>query len=253
MAFKACVVGLVAAFALAWGVLLPAVAQPQEYHGFADQRSLLALAHAADTLSNLAFLVVGVAGLAFLRRERAGSSRFATLGELRSYRVFFAAVALVSAGSAYYHAAPDDARLVWDRLPMAVAFMALLAAMVSERIDARAGKTLLIPLIVLGVLSVVYWRASDLAGFENLRPYLAVQFGSLALMLAICILFRSRYTLGPVMFLVIAIYAGAKVLESFDREIYAFGHWASGHTLKHLAAAAGIFLILAALRRRTLR
>jgi ceramidase len=252
-AVKACALGGIVALTLAWGVWLPAVVQPQEYHGFADRRSLFAVANAADTLSNLLFLEVGLMGIAFLRRERVGSRRFAAPEELRPYWVFFAAVSLVSAGSAYYHLAPDDARLVWDRLPMAVAFMALLAAVVGERINARAGNALLIPLVVLGVLSVVYWRASALAGSENLRPYLAVQFGSIALMLAICILFPSRYTLGAVMFLVIAIYAVAKVLETFDREIYAFGNLASGHTLKHVVAAVSILVILAALQRRTLR
>jgi hypothetical protein len=120
--------------------------------------------------------------------------RFASPREILPYWVFFAGVALTSAGSAWYHLAPDDARLVWDRLPMTIAFMSLVAAVVSERIDVRIGNLLLWPLVLLGLASVVYWRWSALAGFENLRPYLAVQFGSIAVVLAVSLLYRSRYT-----------------------------------------------------------
>ena len=125
--------------------------------------------------------------------------------------------------------------------------------MIAERISVRAGNLLLVPLVILGAASVVYWRASALAGVENLRPYVAVQFGSIAVILAIALLYRSRYTHGAVIFAVAAAYGAAKVVESLDREIYALGHWASGHTLKHLAAAAGVYLLLKSLERRAPR
>jgi len=239
--------------AMSWGIFSPALVQSQDYHRFADTRALLLVQNAADTLSNLAFLVVGALGLAFLWRERAagGTTRFATPQEMGPYWVFFAGVALTSAGSAYYHLAPDDARLVWDRLPMTLAFMSLLAAVVGERVNARLGYVILVPLLLLGLASVAYWCVSALAGFENLRPYLAVQFGSIAVILAVSLLYRSRYSHGGAIFAVAAAYGAAKVLESFDREIFALGHWVSGHTLKHLAAAAGVCLLLRALRRRT--
>lgn len=239
--------------ALGWGIFAPAMEQPQNYHHFADSRALLVIENAADALSNLAFFVVGVMGIAFLRRERRGSSRFAASEEMRPYWVFFAAIAMTSVGSAYYHLAPDAARLVWDRLPMTVAFMSLVAAVIAERINVRAGNRLLVPLVALGVASVIYWRVSALAGAENLRPYLAVQFGSMAVILMIAALFPSRYTHGGALFYVATAYAAAKILESFDGEIYALGHWASGHTLKHLAAAAGVYLILRSLERRAPR
>ncbi|HEX9183932.1 MAG TPA: hypothetical protein VF876_11790, partial [Burkholderiales bacterium] len=146
--------------AVAWGVFAPPVLQNQEYHRFADTRALAGVVNAADTLSNLAFLVVGALGLAFLHCERAATSseRFASPREILPYWVFFAGVALTSAGSAWYHLAPDDARLVWDRLPMTIAFMSLIAAVVQERISVRAGAALLWPLVLLGLASVVYWR-----------------------------------------------------------------------------------------------
>ncbi|MGE3163230.1 MAG: hypothetical protein AB7K53_14470, partial [Burkholderiales bacterium] len=176
--------------------------------------------------------------------------RFSSPHELRPYAVFFSGVLLTSAGSAWYHLAPDDARLVWDRLPMTIAFMSLVSAVIAERIDRRLGSALLWPLVFLGLASVVYWRWSALAGFENLRPYLAVQFGSIAVVLAISLLYRSRYTHGWVIFLLAAAYAVAKAVEVYDREIFEIGGWVSGHTLKHLAAALGIWLLLRALGKR---
>jgi hypothetical protein len=250
---KAVVLASIVIAALAWGMLLPAIVQSQDYHRFADARVLLGVVNAADTLSNLAFLAVGVLGFVFLWRERdAGRlGRFRSPREMLPYRVFFAGVVLTSAGSAYYHLLPDDARLVWDRLPMTVAFMSLVAAVTGERISPRAGNLLLVPLVILGLASVAYWRWSALAGFENLRPYLAVQFGSIAVVLAIAALYPSRYTHGGAIYAVAVAYAIAKVLEVFDVEVFALGQWASGHTLKHLAAAAGIYLLLRSLRQRT--
>lgn len=249
--FRICLPIALAALAAAWGLFAPPLVQSQAYHHFADARAWLSIPNAADTLSNLAFLLVGALGLAFLRRERAeGTGRFDSPREMRPWWVFFAGVALTSVGSGWYHLAPDDARLVWDRLPMTVAFMSLLSAIVGERISVRAGDALLAPLLVLGVASVAWWRWSALAGFENLRPYMAVQFGSIAVILAIAALYHSRYTHGALIFAVAAFYALAKVLETYDREIYALGHLMSGHTAKHLAAAAGIYLLVAALERR---
>lgn len=254
-ALKVAVPIALALAAAAWGIFAPPLLQDQAYHRFADTRVFAGVVNAADTLSNLTFLVVGVLGLVFLQRERAAASsaRFATPREIVPYWVFCAGVALTSAGSAWYHLAPDDARLVWDRLPMTIAFMSLVAAVVSERVSVRAGAALLWPLVLLGLASVAYWRWSALAGFENLRPYLAVQFGSIAVVLALSLLYRSRYTHGWVIFVLAAAYGVAKVVEVYDRQIYEAGQWLSGHTLKHLAAALGVYFLLMALRRRTRR
>jgi len=250
---RAAVIVAIAAAAALWGLLAPPLVQPQAYHNFADVRGFLGMPNAADTLSNFAFLLVGALGLAFLWRERASGSsgRFATPQEMRPYWVFFAGVTLTGAGSAWYHLAPDDARLVWDRLPMTIAFMSLVAALVGERIGTRAGKALLVPLVLLGLASVAYWRWSALAGFENLRPYLAVQFGSIAVVLAIALLFRSRYSHGAVIYVLAIAYGLAKVAEVYDREMFDLAGFVSGHTLKHLAAAAGVWLYLLSLQRRS--
>jgi hypothetical protein len=223
------------------------IVQDQSYHRFADARVFLGVANAADTLSNLAFLLVAALGLLSLWRSRGQAVRFSAPEEMRAYQILFCATALTSFGSAYYHLAPSDARLAWDRLPMAVVFMSLLAAAIAERASLRAGLRLLVPFVTLGAASVLYWAASG-----DLRLYLAVQFGSIAVVLALCVLFASRYTKGRTLLAAAALYGIAKLFELHDREIYELtGHWVSGHTLKHLSAAAAVYLIVWSLERRT--
>src|SRR5262245_46712761 len=120
-------------------LLLPRFAQPQWYHDFADQRPLLGIPHALNVLSNLPFVAVGVLGVLFVASPaaRRPGGPFLEASERRAFAVFFAAVALTGIGSAYYHAEPGNDRLLWDRLPLAVAFMALFAATIAERISVR--------------------------------------------------------------------------------------------------------------------
>jgi len=224
------------------------IVQDPAYHLFADGRTLLGIANAGDTLSNLGFLVAGVAGLAFLLRDRhaGGSSRFVAPAESGPWWALFAAIVLTAIGSAWYHLSPDDARLVWDRLPMSLGFAALLAATVSERIHKEWGLRLLAPLLLLGGGSIAWWAATG-----NLAPYVLMQFGSLAAVLAIVIKFRSRYSHGHYMFGVLALYAAAKAAEALDAWIYGFGGIVSGHTVKHLLAAAGVLGLLRMLQLRS--
>ena len=134
---------------------------------------------------------------------------------------------------------------------MAIAFMAIVAAVVCERISAAAGRWLLFPLCVLGGATVWYWRWSAAAGVENLNPYGAVQFGSALLALLMLVLFPSRYTRGRDFVGAVVLYALAKFAEHFDAAIFAATHQiVSGHTLKHLFAAMAIFWLLRMLRLR---
>ena len=227
--------------------MLEPIRQDQRYHDFADDRVWLGIPNAVDTLSSLAFLVVGIAGLVFLWRRRHGSRHFDTSSETFAYWFLFAALAGIGIGSAYYHLAPNDARLVWDRLPMSIAFMSLLAAVISERLDRAWGIRLLLPLVLLGMASVGYWAA-----FDDLRPYGLVQFGSMTLLLVFAVRRPSRYTRGRMLLVVLLLYAIAKGCELYDREIYRLGEWVSGHTLKHLVGALAGYVILWQLKTRTL-
>lgn len=221
--------------------------QAPTFHAYADDRTLLGVANAMDTLSSVFLLVVGLLGLRFLWRElRAGGSmHFMVREEMAAYFLLFGAVALTGIGSAFYHLAPDDARLLWDRLPMSLAFAAMLSSTIAERIRPGAGLRLLAPLALLSTASVVFWRVTG-----ELLPYAIAQYGSIAAILFIVVRFRSRYSHAGWAIAVVAAYVVAKIAEAFDAWIYAIGHFISGHSLKHLFAAAAIWLVLDMLRRR---
>jgi hypothetical protein len=241
-----------AAIALA-ASLVPPVAQPEAYHQFADRRAMFGIANALDVASNLAFLGVGALGLVFVLRGRQASSHDAFLdsAERWAWGVAFFGTALTCCGSGYYHLAPDSPRLAWDRLPMAIGFTGIVAAVVSERVSATAGRLLLLPLVALGVWSVWYWRWSAAHGVENLNPYGAVQFGSMLIILLILVLFPPRYTRGSDFVVAVFLYGLAKLGEHFDQQIFALtGEIVSGHTLKHLLAAAAIGWLLRMLVKR---
>jgi hypothetical protein len=229
----------------------PRIPQPESYHHFADQRSFWAIPHFFDVVSNLGFLAVGLWGAVFVLKATSGAdATFLTAKEGWPYFFFFLGVLLTAFGSAYYHWAPDDARLLWDRLPMTVGFMGLLAAVLAERISPPLGSQTLIPLVGAGMGSVLYWRWTALAGHDDLRLYVIVQFGSLALVLALCLLLPSRYTRGSDMLAVVGLYVLAKLFEGLDKEIFALGGLVSGHTLKHLAAALACYFVLRMLMLR---
>jgi hypothetical protein len=230
----------------------PPVLQDPAYNHFADQRTFLGIPNFFDVVSNAPFLFVGVFGLAFVLRRTTQTSQaaFAMDHEVWSYIALFAGVTLSGFGSAYYHLAPGDNRLVWDRLPMTIIFMSFLAATVSERINARAGFLLLPILLSVGIASIIYWHVTELRGSGDLRVYLDVQYYTTAAIPLIAILFPSRYTRGRIVFLVFVVYAFAKVFELLDGAVYSLGHVVSGHVIKHIIAAAASYLILDMLRRR---
>jgi hypothetical protein len=214
--------------------LLPAMPQPVAYHDFADHRTMLGVANFLDVASNVAFVAAGLAGFAVVLRPR---TEFGSSAERWPYAVFFAGMVLTGLGSAYYHLVPDNERLFWDRLPMTIAFMSLIAAQVVDRIDTRTGLALLVPMLLVGAASVLYWRATERAGAGNVMPYGVLQGYSVVILFLLALLQPSRYTRGNDIYWVFAGYVIAKLLETFDRQMFGLGQVASGHSLKHLAAA----------------
>ena len=232
------IVGL-AVVAMAAAFLLPAMPQPPAYHDFADSRRMLGVANFLDVTSNAAFLLVGVAGIVVALLPR---TRLVTGAERLLYVVFFVGMVLTAGGSAYYHLAPDNETLFWDRVPMTISFMALVAAQVAERISLRAGVILLTPMLLVGVGSVVYWRETERAGAGNVTPYGILQAFSVLVMLVMAIL-PSRYTRANDVYKIFAAYVAAKILEALDWQVLEMAG-VSGHTLKHLAAALAGYLVL---------
>lgn len=229
-------------------VLVPRVAQPLSYHHFADQRAWLGIPNFGDVASNAGFAVIGIWGLVVLL-GRPGRVIFADPRECWVYVILFAGMILVALGSAYYHLAPNNQRLVWDRLPMTIVFMSLVGAMVTERISVSAGLAMLPLLLCIGMASVVQWHVSEMHGAGDMRFYAAVQAYAVLLLLVILLL-PPRYTRGSDLVIVVGFYVLAKVLEDLDRTIFAAGNLASGHTLKHLAAAVAGWWILRMLQKR---
>ncbi len=224
------------------GVLgfVPPIPQDPGYHDFADRRTWLGIANFLDVASNAGFLLVGALGIGSLSL---GGGRFIDARERWPYLLFYATIFLTGVGSAYYHLAPDNARLVWDRLPLAAGFAALVAAQIGERIDVRAGLCALAPLLVLAIGSVFYWDWTERAGRGDLRVYGLVQFYSGALIGLMLLLFRSNYTRAGDLLVVLGLYVLAKLCEGLDRPIYAL-LGVSGHTLKHLVAGLAVSWLL---------
>lgn len=210
------------------------IPQPLDYHQFADTRSWLGIANTLDVLSNLPFALVGIAGIALCVRHPGRAAR--------QLRVVFLGVFLTAFGSAYYHWAPDNQSLFWDRLPMSVAFTAFLVFLLTERVS-QGCRHLLWPLVILGALSVVYWLWTESLGRGDLRPYLVVQFLPLLLLPLILMLFpkpgENRYFVA-----LLLCYLLAKLCEWQDAALLEWLAVMSGHSLKHLLAGLGTFFLL---------
>jgi hypothetical protein len=229
--------------------LLPPLPQPLDYHDFADQRDVLGIHNFFDVFSNVAFLLAGLAGLFVVFGGRA---RFEFPAERWPYAVFFLGVLLTAAGSAWYHLSPDNETLFWDRLPMTIAFMGLIASQVVERISVRAGLVLLGPMLLLGMASVVYWIATERAGAGNVLPYALLQGYAVVVLLMMAALLPSRYTRANDLYFIFGWYVLAKLLEFFDAKVLAYSHLVSGHSLKHVAAAVAGVVVCRMLMQRTL-
>ncbi|MFO1362814.1 MAG: ceramidase domain-containing protein [Burkholderiales bacterium] len=239
-------VGLTVA-AVAAAILCPPVPQGEAYHRFADQRALLGVANFADVASNAGFVVAAVLGLAAVAAPR---TRFERAAERVPYAFFFSGLLLTAAGSAYYHLAPDNERLYWDRLPMTVAFMSLVATQIVERVSLRAGLALLAPMLLAGAATVQYWIATERAGAGNVVPYGVLQLYAVVVAAVIAWSHPSRYTRARDIYWVFAAYVAAKAFEALDARIFDLGGIVGGHALKHLAAAASGLIVWNMLRRR---
>lgn len=236
-----------AALAITLALLSPPVPQDPAYHRFADQRPIAGVPHFWNVFSNLPFVVVGLYGLWMVRRGR----WLEATGRYPWLTVAVGAV-LIGAGSSYYHYAPDNRTLFWDRLPMTLAFMGVFTAAIVEYIHARIGALLLLPFLFLGMLSVEVWRRGELTGVGDLRFYILVQFYPMVALPVILWLFRSRYTQSSAMWGMAALYAVAKVLELLDGPILQVtGGIISGHALKHVAGAAALAVAFRAVGNRT--
>jgi hypothetical protein len=231
--------------------IVPPIAQPQWYHDFADQRSLFGIANFWNVISNVPFLLVGGWGICYAASVSSSEGSL-DVTERWMYFFLFVVVTLTGLGSGYYHLEPNNDRLVWDRLPIATMFMALSAIIIAERVNRRVGMLLFLPLVVLGATTVGYWHLTETWGRGDLRPYLLTQVYPLVAIPIVLWLCPAVYTNTERLYSAMAWYAGAKLYEFLDKDVYSLGQIVSGHTLKHIGAAVSCYMILSWLRRRRL-
>jgi hypothetical protein len=228
--------------------LTEAIPQDPGYHAFIDRRTLFGIPNFFDVVSNLPFLIAGFYGLSYVFRhgERLGLSSLQP-----AYMVFFAGVVLSGIGSCYYHVLPNNNSLVWDRLPMTIAFAGFFAIVIGEYVSVIAGKRILMPVLVAGAASVAYWALTEASGAGDLRPYAIIQFLPLLFIPAVLLLYRSNSVASRYFWIIIGLYLLAKVFENLDAVVFGLGNWMSGHTLKHLVAGLAPLVLVYALQHRT--
>ncbi len=232
---------------LAFGSLLSLlfigpIPQDPAYHQFADLETVWAIPNFFNVVTSLSFIVVGLLGTLSGRIHQLTVAPW-------SWRTLFGAVTLVGFGSAYYHWEPSHWTLVWDRLPMAVGFMAFFVALLSEKVNPKLETILLVPMFLLAIFSVAYWHFTD-----DLRFYIWVQVFPLLGILILFFLFNGRHTHQAFLMAILGLYILGKVAEVEDQSIYAMTYEKfSGHSLKHLLSAWAVFLIYRMLKRRRLR
>jgi len=238
---------------LVWTAMTAPIPQPASYHQFADQRTLVGIPHFWNVITNMPFAVIGVAGVIWLcRRNREVPPLFEAPGEFRGYLLFFVAEALTALGSSWYHASPNNATLVWDRLPFSLMLTSFFAIVITEFVSNRGGQRLVVPWSALGVVSVLFWAWSESAGRGDLRLYFFVQFYPVVAIPLVLLLFRSRYSHSWTIAMLALFFVIAKIAEVYDVAIYeAVG--ISGHTIKHVVAAGASWFPLYGLRRRSVR
>ncbi len=221
------------------------VPQDPRYHQFADRRTVMGIGNFFNIVSNLPFPVIGFLGL--LRYPRLSHP------ETRApYAVLCLGCMLVGTGSAYYHAAPDNETLLWDRLPMTLVLMALLSLVLDERVLRTPSLMLLWPCLVLGMGTTLYWSWTESVGQGDLRPYALVQFLPVMLVPLVLALFPQKYLSSRLLASAFALYALAKICEHADAAVLAMSGLTGGHALKHILAAAAVLALIHAVPVRNL-
>ncbi|KAJ7966429.1 Alkaline phytoceramidase (aPHC) [Quillaja saponaria] len=160
-------------------------------------------------------------------------------GEFWGWALYYAGMAGVAFGSAYYHLKPDDSRVMWDTLPMMLAYSSLFSSLLIERLGQRIGMSSLFALLLAAFLCMAYERSYDdirLCMIFQLIPSIAIP--------SVAFLFRPKYSHSRYWLWSSGIYLLAKFEAAADRKIYrANSYLISGHSLGHLCLAVNPILL----------
>jgi len=209
--------------------LVDPMTQNLDFHGFADDRTILGIKNFFDVISNIPFLIVGIMGIIYV------SKNFTSIPSSYCWLMTFIGVLLVAPGSIYYHLTPENWTLIWDRLPMTIGFMSITSALFSYKMNKKQEVILLTLLLGLGFFSIWYWVYMD-----DLRFYFFVQLTPILLVPIFAFLEKDlkivrKYLLGA-----FVLYFMAKVVEKYDLAVYEH-FFLSGHTVKHLLSAGAAY------------
>jgi len=220
----------------------PPIPQDPNYHQFADVRNIFGIPHFCNVCSNLFFMAVGMLGLIKYYKKKIHAPEL-------SYLIFCSSIFFVGVGSSYYHHNPTAHTLVWDRLPMTLAFMALFSMVVGDRVSAKLGTLIFWPLLIAGISSVCYWYWSEAQGMGDLRAYVLIQFLPMLLIPIMLMLYPGKLMRSKYLWATLGTYALAKVAEYLDHTIYSRVGLISGHSIKHILGAVAVLWVILAFER----
>ena len=227
--------------AIAGVLLIAPIPQDIAHHYFFDQRSMYGIPNFWNVVSNLSYLLVGLSGFYLL-------SSYPKNVYLKQNRLFYVmyslALCLVASGSSYYHLHPTNNTLLWERLPMTLAFMSFFCIVLADYISHRLAIIALFPLIALAIASVIYWHQTETTGADDLRYYALTQFLPMLLVALILLMFNQERSHSHLIWIMLTGYVLAKIFEMYDHEIYEYLGVVSGHTIKHVIAALSAYMLI---------
>jgi hypothetical protein len=245
---RALIIALICVTAFIGTFFLSPIAQDPAYHAFGDHRHLLGIDNFWNVVSNLPFILVGLLGLhESWRQHQVDSPEQLQPAAHRMpgiLTMFFLGVLLTGLGSGYYHLNPNNTTLILDRLPMTRSFMAFFSLVIGSHIRFGLARWVILPLLGVGVWSVVYWSYTQAQGNGDLRWYALVQFLPIVLVPIIVAGSKSTFLNAKTICWIIGLYVLAKLLEHEDVVIFGLtGSEMSGHAIKHVAASVATFIV----------
>ncbi|KAF6140061.1 hypothetical protein GIB67_001802 [Kingdonia uniflora] len=206
----------------------PKIPHSPKHHVFADMRNFLGVPNTLNVISNFPFLIVGILGLVICLQG--GLFAISFHGEVWGWAFFYIGLTAAAFGSAYYHLKPDDNRIMWDRLPMMVAYASILSVFIVERVGQKFGVLCLFLLLSFALVIIAYERI-----FDDLRLCLMFQLIPLVAIPVLAFMFPPKYTHSKYWLWAAGVYLFAKFEAVADRKIYGINHYIiSGHSLEHL-------------------
>ena len=225
-------------------IFIKPIPQDQEYHHFADNKTILGIASFWNVISNVGFIFAGLYGFMVIAKYRIHS--------LFNYILFWG-ILMTGLGSAYYHYHPNNNTLVWDRLPMTIVFTTFFAQIYAWYFSTKTAFVIWGISFIAGIFSVLYWQYTESIYNGDLRLYVLIQY--LPILLIIIILSRhykqNRFLLKPLMYILI-FYIIAKLFEHFDQSVYETNNIISGHSLKHIAASIATLYMVVIVRKQAI-